>query len=141
MRRRGLDKTSPAFKRNFDQSNRRTSNYFIGGAAGYQKLHHTGIIRRKRRGIKPRDPSTGSGSVRLNDFASQNRSLTDLILIAAIAFAGSLFAPSQAQTLQKKEIKVYANIYENTRGADTNIIKDKPVGDTKAPMKLSLIHI
>ncbi|MEI6765097.1 MAG: hypothetical protein WCM76_05605 [Bacteroidota bacterium] len=58
-----------------------------------------------------------------------------LILIALIAFAGSLFAPVQAQVKQKKEIKENAKVYEKSRGADANIKSEKPVGDTKAPMK------
>jgi hypothetical protein len=53
--------------------------------AGYQKPHRTSITRCKQRGIKPMIPrqpfaqTISAGSVRLNDFATQNHSLTYLI--------------------------------------------------------------
>jgi hypothetical protein len=58
-----------------------------------------------------------------------------LILIALVAFLGSMITPTtvNAQAKEKKSVEEKAKVYEKTRGADANIRTAKPSDDTKAP--------
>jgi type II secretory pathway pseudopilin PulG len=55
-----------------------------------------------------------------------------LIVIALVAFLGSIVAPSalQAQAKQKKNVDAKSAVFEKTRGADENIKTAKPGDDT-----------
>jgi len=56
-----------------------------------------------------------------------------LVLVALVAFLGSVVVPSaaQAQTKQRKNVESKSMVFEKTRGADENIKTAKPASDNK----------